>query len=324
MHGIGIAGPLGLIPEDMDALYRNRQDRSTTAVHHVSEDCPIEVLKADTTEVSSFIPKSKLRRVDHYSRMALLAAGRALEKVPSSMISGKDTGLIIATGFGALNSTFSFLDSYLDQGDKLAAPTWFSGSVHNAAAAYISICYGLTGPCLTVSQFDMSFACALLSARAWLNTGRVDAILIGTVDEWCDVSGYCLQQFNNNCGEKICSFGEGAAFFLVTQDMNTRPAIGFLDTIYIGRDLSGHTFGTDDIIFSPSMAKENCSSSFKIEDKVSQNITLRKRLRGGSPTDMGMDVWYALSDRRHTEERICCIKQGSNGMFGSVTTVKKS
>ncbi|WP_321491739.1 beta-ketoacyl synthase N-terminal-like domain-containing protein [uncultured Desulfobacter sp.] len=281
----------------------------------------MEVLKADTTKVSSYVAKSKLRRVDHYSRMALLAAGRALENVSPAMVSRQHTGLIIATGFGALNSTFSFLDSYLDQGDKLAAPTWFSGSVHNAAAAYISICYGLTGPCLTVSQFDLSFASALLSAQAWLNTGRVDAVLIGAVDEWCDVSGYCIQKLNTHTGKMKGSFGEGASFFLITRETDTVPAIGFLDNIYLGRDLIVNSPDMDDIIFSPCAAHERCNPC-SLENNISPDTRLRKRVRAGSPTDMGMDVWFALSGGGYTGEKTCCIKQGANQMFGSVTAIK--
>ena len=308
-------------PDDMASVYRMGQKNSVCPAKRMASGSPVEVCKADTSQLGSFIPKSKLRRVDHYSRMALLAAGRALEKVPSSVIPGDDTGLIIATGFGALNSTFSFLDSYLDQGDKLSAPTWFSGSVHNAAAAYISISYGLTGPCLTVSQFDMSFAAALVSAQAWLATGRVGAVLLGAVDEWCEVSGYCMQQLGKSRDKKIASFGEGAAFFVVTLDKETKPAIGFLDNIYLGRDLPSEAQDTTDIIFSPSFATEQCHN-VRIEDSTAGNKQIRKRFRAASPTDMGTDVWFALSSGRLTGERTCCIKQGTHGMFGSVTTVK--
>lgn len=322
MHGIGIAGASDLLPDDMASVYRIGQENSVCPAKRMATASgnPVEVCKADTSQLGSFIPKSKLRRVDHYSRMALLAAGRALEKVPPSRI-GDDTGLIIATGFGALNSTFSFLDSYLDQGDKLSAPTWFSGSVHNAAAAYISISYGLTGPCLTVSQFDMSFAAALVSAQAWLTTGRVSSVLLGAVDEWCEVSGYCMQQLGCNLDKKIASFGEGAAFFVVTLDKGTIPSIGFLDNIYLGRDLPSGEPDTTDIIFSPSFATEQCPS-VSIEDSITGNKQIRKRFRAASPTDMGTDVWFALSGGRLTGERTCCIKQGADGMFGSVTTVK--
>ncbi len=109
------------------------------------------------------------------------------------------------------------MDSYIEKGDKLASPTHFSNSVHNAAAAHVSICYGITGPNLTISQFDMSFFPALITAMAWLGTEKVDAVLLGTSDAFCDVLGYCIDKFSSIKGNQGYSFGEGSAFFLLTQ-----------------------------------------------------------------------------------------------------------
>lgn len=136
----------------MAEVYVKSLDRPVELHVSASENYgTLEVLKADISGLDRFVPKKKLRRVDHFSRMALLAAGRALEGIDPFPATRGQIGLIVATGYGALNSTFSFLDSYIEKGDKLSAPTLFSGSVHNAAAAHISICYGITGPCLTVS-----------------------------------------------------------------------------------------------------------------------------------------------------------------------------
>ena len=171
----------------------------------------------DTSRLCDYLPKRSLRRIDHFSRMALLAAGKAIKDTDPLLFSKESTGVIIATGFGALETTFSFLDSYIEKGDKLASPTHFSNSVHNAAAAHVSICYGITGPNLTISQFDMSFFSALITAVAWLGTEKVDAVLLGTSDAFCDVLGYCIDKFSSIKGNQGYSFGEGSAFFLLTQ-----------------------------------------------------------------------------------------------------------
>jgi 3-oxoacyl-[acyl-carrier-protein] synthase II len=75
----------------------------------------------------------------------------------------------------------------MDYGDACASPTLFSNSVHNAAAGHISIMLGLDGPCLTVSQFEMSGPSGLLSAIQWLKEERVEQVLLGAVEEYCDV-----------------------------------------------------------------------------------------------------------------------------------------
>ena len=276
----------------------------------------VKVLKADTSGLDRFVPKRRLRRVDHYSRMALLASGRALKNIDPALLPKKKTGLIVATGYGALNSTFSFLDSYIEKGDKLAAPTYFSGSVHNAAAAYISICYGITGPCLTVSQFDLSFASALITAGVWLETGKADAVLVGTVDEWCEVSGYCMEKMAKQRGIPVCSFGEGAAFFLVARNSEAVSGHGYFEDISIGQKLNGTIPADMDIIFSPSSSEFCRADEFKPE--LNMNCRMMVRSRGSSPTDMGMDALFAFWESHKTGGRICCMKQGEDGMFARI------
>jgi hypothetical protein len=294
-------------------------------------DADIEFLRSEVSGLEQYVAKSKLRRVDHYSRMALLAAGRTLEDSKlSSTASSNRTGVIVATGYGALESTFSFLDSYIERGDKLALPTHFSNSVHNAAAAHISICYGISGPTLTVSQFDLSFISALITATTWLETDKTDAVLVGAVDEWCELAGHCMQRFSKHSDISPRSFGEGAVFFLVTRGKTAPPRYGYFKGITMGRKLDRQDLGSGDVIFSPSSAAlnpETLSSGTLSSDTLNPNTQINspgkstrvwKRKRGGSPTDMGMDAFFAFKGKKNNGLEICCLKQGEAGMFGKM------
>ncbi len=269
------------------------------------------VFKADTASLADFVPKGKLRRIDHYSRIALLACGRALKDTDPSLFSGEKTGVILATGYGALSSTFSFLDSYIEKGDKLAFPTHFSNSVHNAAAAYISILYDIKGPSLTVSQFDLAFFSALVTAGSWLETGKTDAVLVGTTDAYNQVLGYCIGQFPSP-GKRISySFGEGAAFFLVTRESQTPPKYGVIDQITMGK-IRNLAIPLDvDILVSPS-ATDICAGT--PTEWVASGRKIKVRSCGFSPTDSGMDVAYAMAEKKKT----CCVKLGQKNACGSV------
>ncbi len=224
VQGIGLASAFSDSESDLKFPYHD--DKTST------ENTPLTiegkyknkfVYPSETSELASYIPKKQLRRIDHFSRMALLGAGKAMKDAGSTMkdagstmkgagstmkgagstmkgagesMGSKDKmGLIVATGYGALKTTFSFLDSYIEKGDKLSSPLHFSNSVHNAAAAHISILYGITGPTLTVSQFEMSFFSALITASVWLKEGYTDSVLVGCSDEFCDVIGYCIHGF---------------------------------------------------------------------------------------------------------------------------------
>ena len=266
----------------------------------------------DTSSLADYLPKKSLRRIDHFSRMALLAAGKAMKDTEPSLFLKENTGVIMATGFGALKTTFAFLDSYIEKGDKLASPTHFSNSVHNAAAAHVSICYGIKGPNLTVSQFDMSFFSALTTAGAWLETEKVKTVLLGTSDVFCEVLGYCINKFSSIKADYGYSFGEGAAFFLLTREKK-KSKYGYFEEISIGNykhsdpDIPKDTF----LILSPSSINA-CNDEFINYLKNNNKALYRNHLF--SPTDCSMDVLFST----RLLKKICYVKIGQDGEYGKL------
>ena len=196
IEGIGVVGGFGCGMESLAAAISN----GSSPIQHVSiktthgpRDMP--AFLAETSKLDDFVNKRVLRRVDHYSKMALLGAHLALEDAGRLEGDRSTMGIIIASGYGAGRTTFAFLDSFINDGDNLSSPTFFSNSVQNAAVANVSMMLSITGPGLTVSQFDMSVPSALITARHWLEEGRVDSVLLGAVDEYCDVMGYCWHRY---------------------------------------------------------------------------------------------------------------------------------
>ncbi len=179
--------------------------------------------------------------------MALLGACRACEDAGQTLI-GERTGLIVASAYGASATTFSFLDSVIKDGDALASPTLFSNSVHNAAAAHISKHLKITGPSLSLTQGQLSVPMALLTAGQWLAEGRVDTVLCGAVDEYCEILGYCWQNYHNqkvnsgyqtrNPDSKMRGPGEGAVFFCLRRAQETKNPYGYLEKIELNSTVS--------------------------------------------------------------------------------------
>jgi 3-oxoacyl-[acyl-carrier-protein] synthase II len=197
IEGIGVVGAFGsgvdaLATAVMDGI---RSPLSTAEVITKEGTRGLSVYRAGTEGIEEFFAKRELRRVDHYAKMALLAASLALKDARVSGERQGTTGIIVATGYGPHRTTFGFLDSFVKEGNSFASPTLFASSVHNAAAAYAAILLGERGPSLTVSQFEMSVSSALLTALCWLKEGRVDSVLFGAVDEYSDVLGYCWERY---------------------------------------------------------------------------------------------------------------------------------
>ena len=234
VRGIGIAGGFGCSREQLSqaiVCQKNAPQYITLKAGNRKLEMPVYL--CDTTPVERFISKRALRRVDHYSRMAALGSYLALEDAGRQPQELKNLAVVVASGYGSTRTTFSFLDSVFSDGDACASPTLFSNSVHNAAAATISISLKARGPNLTVSQFEMSVSLGLLTACRWLQDKQVDAVLFGSVEEYCSVLGYSWQRFFGqapSAGMHPLEFenqsaiaGEGTAFFLLTRDEGDTP-----------------------------------------------------------------------------------------------------
>ena len=171
----------------------------------------IPAFRADTAPLERFIPRRALRRIDAFSRMALLGAHLALE---DAGLLGQDLGglgIVIASAYGATGPTFDLIDSMIQDGDMCSSPIHFAGSLHNTPAAHVAIFLGAKGPSLTLSLFEGLAPAAFTAARLWLEEGRAERVLVGVVDELSDLTGYLWARSDSNAPPK-----EGAAFFLLS------------------------------------------------------------------------------------------------------------
>ncbi len=245
IQGIGVAGGFGCGADQLRrALLSGKSTPQNTMIEAESRSFEFPAYLCDTSRLVDFVNKRSLRRVDHFSRMAVLASVLALEDAGMRQEDHQNFAVVVASGYGASRTTFSFLDSVIDDGDACASPTLFSNSVHNAAAAHISILLKANGPNVTVSQFEMSVPLALLTACQWLQEKDVDAVIFGGVDEYCNVLGYSWQRFfglDHKANMRPLEFenqsaiaGEGAAFFILTPDNGNKPKYGYIADLQIG------------------------------------------------------------------------------------------
>ena len=190
--GIGVVGGFG---NGLSALEKALDGTRVTPtdVSIPTREGPIRVpcLTADTGPLADYVPTRVLRRMDHYIRLGLLAAFGAMTDAGILDKSGRGRlGIIVATGNGATGNNYDFQYPFEDKEEICGSPIRFSNSVHNAAAAYISIALEEMGPNHSITHEDLSFPSALMTAVAWLQQGRVDAVLVGGVDQLCHAHAY--------------------------------------------------------------------------------------------------------------------------------------
>ena len=358
VEGIGIVGGFGVGIEGLSAALLNGKSQVQSAsLETVDGEKEMPVFLADTARLDGFVPKKALRRIDHYSKMALLGSYLALEDAHMLDIDPKSLGIVIASGYGASSTTFAFLDSFIEGNDTYSSPTHFSNSVHNAAAAHVSILLGATGPCLTISQFEMSVPSALITAIHWLREERVERVLFGAVDEYCDVLGYCQRRFFGLYDGAVIEpfifdqqtsiLGEGAAFFLLSRKEGAGKNYGSIAGVDTGyHDRAALPDPEQTLFILGADGNRNCGQHYRQRVKKEMSISSYTPLYGCFPTNMAFDMAIAClsmkegkmfaspagiscpfsfnivaAEQTIEKSQICCFKTGPQGDSGIITIV---
>ncbi len=355
ISGIGVVGGFGCGRQALaSALRSGKSPRSKASFMTPDGPAELPAYLADTAQLERFVPKRELRRIDHFSRMAMLGSFLALEDGGMLDADRSRLGVVIATGYGATRTTFSFLDSVISGGDALASPTHFSSSVHNAAAAHTSILLKATGPSLTVSQFEMSVPSALLTACLWLEEERVDAVLFGGVDECGELLHYCWQRFIPGTGadQPMCPLdfehqsavaGEGAAFLLLTRAAGAAAPYGRICQVQQGNVVGGALeLPGDAVLFLGADGHRECGAAYR-EFSGAASLSAYTPLYGSLPVGPAFDLAVAALSCREDQlfpapcggsrslgtqpealagRSICCLKFGTEGDFGLIRVEK--
>jgi 3-oxoacyl-[acyl-carrier-protein] synthase II len=358
IQGIGVAGGFGCGADRLRNALRSGQGKPQKVLFNAEDrQFKIPVYLCNTARLADFVSKRTLRRVDHFSRMAVLAAVTALEDAGRLTEDHQKLGVVVASGYGATGTTFSFLDSFIDDGDACASPMMFTNSVHNAAAAHISILLKARGPNLTVSQFEMSVPSALLAACRWLEENDADAVIFGGVDEYCDVLGYCWERFfgpDHSGGMQPLDFenqnavaGEGAAFFLLSPDNGDKPKYGYIADVQVGRNkVNAPQIARNNLLILGADGHKESGRHYARHTPRSNQAANYSPLYGSIPIGTAFDMAIAaLSIRdgnvyavpscagensglnlvRHQQDlnadAICCLKFSCTGEYGAIKIV---
>lgn len=301
VRGIGVTGGFGCGVADLERALADGAGRPESFTVPTAEG-PVELpaFRAATDRVEEFVARRALRRIDHYSKMGLLGASLALADAGMTGADQRRTGVIVASGYGASATTVAFLDSISNDGDVCASPTHFANSVHNAAAANISILLGITGPSLTVSQFDLSVPSALLSARQWLVEGRVDQVLLGGVDELSELLGYTWHRCRGGRGngtlaplrtmEETAVMGEGAAFLLLTRAEGDGGGYCTIDEVAMGRLAGAAPVPADALLLLGADGRRELGSRYREAVPAGARIACYSHLYGCMPAGPAFDL----------------------------------
>jgi 3-oxoacyl-[acyl-carrier-protein] synthase II len=131
-----------------------------------------------------YFDKKQISSMDRVNQFALAAASQAWKDAEISLDAKEKerSGVYMGTGFGGANAIEDGYVRLFKQNSDRVKPLSVLMIMSNASASYISIEYGLTGPCLTVSTACASSSNAIGEAFRQIRDGYVDVMLAGGVE----------------------------------------------------------------------------------------------------------------------------------------------
>ncbi|MES2859585.1 MAG: beta-ketoacyl-[acyl-carrier-protein] synthase family protein [Pseudomonadota bacterium] len=179
--GIGIMSPLG---NSEQAFFEALRD-GRSGIRRI--DAPFAARLANRIaapvdfEAAAHFPPPKLRMLDRFSQLALLAAEQAMGAANLQLDASERSraGVFVGTGMGGGHTTDDGYQALYANAATRLPPFTVLMAMQNAAAAWIGIEHGLSGPNLTFSTACSSSAVAIGEACRRIRDGEADVMLAG-------------------------------------------------------------------------------------------------------------------------------------------------
>lgn len=179
--GIGIVSPLGNTSADVAASLLSGRSGIRRLDAVFSDRLTMRIAAPVAFQCADRFDPPKLRMLDRASQFALTATQDAIADADLTLHNDEKarSGVFIGTGMGGAQTTDDgYHTIYAEQLNKLK-PFSVLMAMNNAAAAWIGIDYGITGPVLTFSNACSSSAVAIGEAARRIASGETDVMIAG-------------------------------------------------------------------------------------------------------------------------------------------------
>lgn len=188
----------------------------TASIHPEGNPESRPYLSACEPDYKEMITNATLRR--RMSRIVKMGVACGLQCI-GDLAPEKIQGIITATGLGCLADTEKFLNTLIDNEERMLNPTPFIQSTFNTIGAQIALIRQIHTYNMTYVHRGLSFESALLDAMMKIWEGD-EQILVGAIDEITDTSHAIQQRMGLLKGIQA---GEGAQFFLLSREAGECP-----------------------------------------------------------------------------------------------------
>lgn len=154
----------------------------------------INDFKPESTSISSAVARPDydafglgmtFRKHDNLSRLQVVSGMNALKDANYAINDETATkiGIVVGTSEGALGTCLNFQDNITEKGNVNGSAFNFPNTVYNAAGGYLSICSGIKGYNVTITNGAQSGLASIAYSMDILRKGTEEAVLATGTDE---------------------------------------------------------------------------------------------------------------------------------------------
>ncbi|MEV6808878.1 beta-ketoacyl synthase N-terminal-like domain-containing protein [Streptomyces sp. NPDC051132] len=176
-------------------------------------------------DIAEQVGRKGTRAMDRVTALAVTAVGLVLaDGGPELTSRPEDTGLVLGTGSGSVQSIMDFTrDSLVGERPYHVDPARFPNTVMNRAAGQSAIWHGIKGPNTTIAAGRLTGLTALSYAARLRAGGHCARVLCGVAEEY-SVQRAWLEWHGRDADDQETPLGEGAAVFLLETARDARAA----------------------------------------------------------------------------------------------------
>ncbi len=143
------------------------------------EPTPRKYFQIIAPKYRDYIPAKQLRRMAKQMKLGLIGAQKAIEDANSNSINA----IIVGTGNGNISDTQKFLNSIIDNKERMLIPTSFVQSTNNIVAGSIALMLKNKQYNTTYTHHGAAFEISLIDAIMLFAEDKAKTILVGGIDE---------------------------------------------------------------------------------------------------------------------------------------------
>jgi len=190
--GLGVISPCGNNINDFSANIMAGKSGVRRISSEYSSLLSVKIAGEVDFNPLDYFPKRQATSLDRVNQFALAAASQAWKDAEVSLDAKEKerAGVYTGTGMGGANTIEDTYNQLFRHNFDRIKPLSVLMIMHNASASYISIEYGLSGPCLTISTACSSSANAIGEAFRQIKDGYADIMLAAGTESLLTYGGF--------------------------------------------------------------------------------------------------------------------------------------